>query len=60
MTELDNMVASRPVKHPDQVPKIYGTNTSPAAAAFSFRDLLCQAMMINGSIQRPYPSPTAA
>ncbi|KAK6701780.1 hypothetical protein SNK04_011689 [Fusarium graminearum] len=53
MTELDNMVAGRPLKHPDQIPKNDGTSTGPAAAAASFHDVLTRTIMINQSIQDP-------
>ncbi|RGP80963.1 hypothetical protein FLONG3_889 [Fusarium longipes] len=53
MTELDNMVAGRPLKHPEQIPKNDGTNTGPKAAAASFHDVFTRTMLINQSIQDP-------
>ncbi|KAL4724888.1 hypothetical protein ACLX1H_008335 [Fusarium chlamydosporum] len=53
MTELDNMVAGRPIQHPEQIPKNDGTNSGPGAAAASFHDVYTRSILINQSIQDP-------
>ncbi|KAJ4324164.1 hypothetical protein N0V84_003997 [Fusarium piperis] len=53
MTELDNIYAGRPTKHPEQIPKHDRATSGPQAAALSFTDVLTRAITIDEMIQNP-------
>ncbi|KAM0436020.1 hypothetical protein ACHAPT_002912 [Fusarium lateritium] len=53
MTELDNIYAGRPTKHPEQIPKHDRATSGPQAAALSFTDVCTRSITIDEMIQNP-------
>ncbi|KAI8660488.1 hypothetical protein NCS57_01026200 [Fusarium keratoplasticum] len=53
MTELDNIYAGRPTKHPEQIPKHDRATSGPQAAALSFHDVLSRSITIDEMIHNP-------
>ncbi|EEU43209.1 uncharacterized protein NECHADRAFT_102771 [Fusarium vanettenii 77-13-4] len=53
MTELDNIYAGRPTKHPEQIPKHDRATSGPQAAALSFHDVLTRTITIDEMIHNP-------
>ncbi|KAJ3500193.1 hypothetical protein NM208_g17203 [Fusarium decemcellulare] len=53
MTELDNISAGRPTKHPEQIPRNDGAASGAEAAALSFHDVVTRTFTIDEMIQNP-------
>lgn len=51
MSELDNIAAGRPTKHPEQIPKNAQASNGQEAAALSYADVCTRSITVNEMIQ---------